>query len=439
MQKSLIPKRMLTFSLASVLAGFSSHAAASAFQLFEENGAGTGDYHAGGAAEANDASTEFYNPAGLVRIKNQQMVVGGVLIPTDIQYKGSVEVNTVNPGAPTQVVAQGGTLNVIPNFHYAAPLTDRLVFGFGITVPFGLETDYGDDTFLRYAGTETQLQTINISPTLGFAITDKLSVGAGFDAQYLEGQFDQYAGLFSGFDTTSTNKGSSWGYGYNLGVLYQFTPHTRVGLSYRSRILQDLTGKSTFSGPLANSLSGGTQVSYNLNGKIVLPPTSIASFYHDFNSRWAIMGSAMFTQWKSFDDLVLNNVASLNTTTGQADNQQSITVHEDFRNTWNYALGAQYTLSDKWLFRGGIGYDETPTNDTDRNIQLPDSNRFITAVGAHYQANKSVGVDVGWTHLFVKNAPINNTQTVGSEQVITVGNATSAANVFGIQLTWDIV
>ena len=144
---------------------------ASGFQLWEQDGASIANYHAGYAALASDASIAWYNPAGIPRIRNQQLVLGSAVILTDFKYKGTVIVQE-STGAATfpGVTAQGGTFNVVPNLHYVAPLTDRIGFGFSITAPFGLKTNYGRTTPLKYAATLTSIKVIDVSPSIGFQI-----------------------------------------------------------------------------------------------------------------------------------------------------------------------------------------------------------------------------------------------------------------------------
>src|SRR3990167_6386814 len=77
---------------------YSSLASASAFQLWEQDAASIGNYHAGYAAAAEDASTAFYNPAGLTRFKEQQLVVSADNIFTSFKYRGTVRVNTIGGG-----------------------------------------------------------------------------------------------------------------------------------------------------------------------------------------------------------------------------------------------------------------------------------------------------------------------------------------------------
>jgi long-chain fatty acid transport protein len=436
LQPKTISKIAIALAMAGALAGT---AQASGFQLFEQNGAGVGDYHAGGAAEAVDASTAWYNPAGLTRIKSQQMVTGVVGVDTHIPYKGTVEVDPAGlpAGAKVAANAQGGNFAAVPFFYYALPINDRWAFGLSVNAPFGLKTDYGSNTYLRFAATKTGLTVLDVSPNFAFQVNKVVSVGFGLDFQYMQGTFDQYAqgGDVPQDDTRSKNTGDDTAFGYHAGILFQFTPQTRVGAAFHSQVIHRMTGTSKFVGPLANGGDGGVQKSNNLKATIVIPPFAVFSAFHRFNSKWAILGSATYTKWDAFKHIHLHNVESIDD--GLDATLSNIMVVEDYKNTWNFALGAHYTPVEKWTIKAGLGYDQSPTRGRTRNVQLPGQDRIAVSTGVHYQVLQKLGLDVGYTHLFIRRANINNTQDLGAESVTTVGNSKSYANVYGLQLTWD--
>mgnify|MGYP001014185737 CR=1 FL=1 len=446
MSKRLNFQRLFLLMSAAGTLGFTSHAMAAAYQLWEQDGASIGNYHAGRAAEAPDASTAYYNPAGLIRIKNQQVVFALDPVLTDFKFNGTMNVSTAGLGSlgPVPATGQGGTYNTVPSLNYAAPLNDRTVFGFSVVSPFGLETNYGSSSPVRYAATLTSLQIVDISPSLGIALNDKLSIGFGADVERARGEFDLVAGspilnffTDTNLDTPSKNVGYSWGYGYHLGALFQFSEQTRVGLAYHSKVTQHLEGTSKLIGPLANDITGGEQKSDDLKTNTTLPATTTLSLFHSLNPTWDLMGTVAFTQWSEFSNLVLQNVAGIQD--GMSSNLIVVNIPENYRNTWNYSVGANYHASEQWMFKGGVGYDETPASGRYRNLQLPDSDRIPVALGAHYQANKTLGFDAGWTHFFVMNTRINNlTQAVGDQSTTTNGTVHSSADVFGFQVKWDI-
>lgn len=461
-------KRLVSVLCAAGLLGTSADAMASAFQIWEQDGASVGNYHAGYAAEAVDASITWYNPAGITRIKNQQAVFGTAAIASDFKYKGSVgitENSIVPPGIPGPVTvtidnvrAQGGAFSLVPSLGYVAPINDWIGFGFSVVAPFGLETQYGSATPLRYAATTTSITVADISPSLGFKVTEKASLGFGFDAQVAEAQFNSVAGLVNlpppitnrfidtRFDTTSHNKADDTGYGYHLGAMYEFTPDTRVGLSYHSQVVHHFTGKSKFVGPLADLFNDDEPlISNNAKTSVTLPAYTALSAFSRVKPCFAVMGTVVYTQWNKFNTLSLQNVAGLvddeeTSPLPAASKTIEVTIPEKYENSWNVSVGANYYPTDTITIRTGIGYDQTPVQNKYRNVQLPDNDRYVLALGAHFQATKTIGLDAGWSHIFIGEAKVNPpAQVNGAETVTTNGRVRGGADVLSGQVTWDIV
>lgn len=436
MKKQQVIRRLV---LLTMVMGAAGNAFAAAFQLWEQDGGSMGNYHAGRAAIAEDASTNYYNAAGLVRIHNQQLLLGLTPTATDIRFQGTVAVNTLGTG-PQPVTAQGGTFNFLPNEHYAAPLADNLVFGLSIMTPFSAKTNYGLTSNAQYAATQSSIRVIDVAPSLGFAYNDKISVGFGLDVEHARGEFDYVVtSAAPGSGTLTKNTSSSYGYGYHLGALYQASEQTRIGLNFLSQVKHHLHGgSSNFSGPLANNGAGGTQYTNALKANVTLPSTTTFSIFHTLNPMWDVMGTVIYTQWNVFNQLLLQNVVGISG--GVGNNGILVIMPENYRNTWNYAVGANYHINEGWFIRTGVGYDETPSNNSYRNLQFPTSNQVAVAVGTHFQATKTLGVDLGWTHLFAMNTRINNlSQAVGDQITTTNGAIKSSADVYGLELKWDIV
>ncbi len=445
MKQNKLYKALLGLGVAGSLLGVANLAQATGFQLYEQDAAQLGDYHAGAAAEANSASIGWYNPAGLTMIKKQEITTGVTAITLDMPYKGTVQVSTINPApfSPYHVDINGSSgVNWVPNFHYATPINNRWAFGFDITAPFGLKTNYGNNSALRYAATKTAVQVIDVSPDIAYQVNKVISVGFGLDAQYMHATFDQYAGLAgvtpSQNDTQSLNSGDDWGFGYHAGILFQFTKHTRLGMSYHSPVHHNLRGHSKFIGPLAVFPPGSADselVSKDLKSSVTLPGYGLVSLFHEINNKWAVMGSVMYTWWNSFENMKLENVAAIDSNYLPSKNV-TINIFENYRSTWNFALGVHYKPTQKITLKAGLGYDQSPTRRLQRNVQLPGSDRYAAALGVHYQFLKDMGVDVGYMHLFPDTAKINNVQQVSIETVTTQGSVKGSANLYGVQFTW---
>lgn len=424
---------LVKIGLTSLVASSATLVHASAFQIWEQNGAGTGMYHAGGAAIANDASTVFYNPAGLTRIHKLNMAGGAVAIPTSMRFEGSVT-NDINHNKQTGSVNGGGFHadgNIAPFGYMAAPFNDHITLGFGVATPFGLTTNYAQDSIAAPSATKTRMKDLDFMPSVGIKINDNWSVGLGADINHLDGEFDNDTSIAGLVDFRSKNSGDALGYGFHAGVLYEPNQHTRVGLTYHSQVHYDLEGTSL------SFIDGNKRGdSTDLKSSVTFPAFTMLSVYQDFTSKWSGMASATYTQWHVFDNLKLQNVVNPNPLAGKK--IINVDIKQHFHNTFNLAIGTQYQINHMWTIKGGAGYDMTPTDNDDRNLRLPDASRVAASIGTHLQVNQHIGFDLGYTHVFFHDTGIDKSEDIGPNTVSTKGEVHSAADVIGFQVTWSL-
>ena len=75
---------------------------ASGFALTEQNGDGLGNAYAGQAASTQDASTIFFNPAGMTLLPGSQLVLGANVIRPSVKFSGGATINGL--GVPSVAV-----------------------------------------------------------------------------------------------------------------------------------------------------------------------------------------------------------------------------------------------------------------------------------------------------------------------------------------------
>lgn len=402
----------LSVSVVSVYAG--------GFQLWEQDAAGTGDYHAGAAVDSDNAGIEFYNPAGMVFMPKQKTYVsaGATDIPLSIKFSG-----TVNTSAAS---GNGGTTSLVPNLHVITPITKRLAAGFGVTTPFGLSSNYGQHDIaldpVGVAATKTKVLTMNFNPNVAYKILPKLAIAAGVDFLYGEADFDNQ-GPLSGDAYNSHLSATAWG--WNVGLYFRPTQSTSLGLSYRSGITMKAAGNNTSMGD-----------THHVTASLPLPATLYFSAEQLFNRKFSMLLSAEYTDWSRFKSLSLSNM--LNPIYPGDPGSVTVTNPYGYRDTVNVALGAHYWLTRRFMVKLGTGYDMTPTNDKYRDIRLPGTNRWAVALGVHALLGQRTLLDAGWTHFIpTHKAAIDNQGPAidGSHQIFTKGIASIDANVFGLQLT----
>ena len=198
--------KIVGISILGVLSTISFSAFAGGFQLFEQNVTNLGNSYAGMSAQADDASTEFYNPAGMTRLDNPQVVGAVTWIDVGINAHATSATNTETVFVPvfnipvativTPVTGSGNNLqpgqtDPVPAFHFVYPFSHKFAVGFGITSPFGLDTIYPDTTLQRYLATKSSVEDINLSLDIAYQFNDHFSLGIGPDSQYLSATLDQ--------------------------------------------------------------------------------------------------------------------------------------------------------------------------------------------------------------------------------------------------------
>lgn len=403
---------------------FSIQVTASDFNIPFMNAAELGDMYAGWAASANDASTTYSNPAGLVRIENKQLVIAGLGIMGHSQFNG-VATPPLFPFGTQVGKAPTRLRGFVPSFYYAAPLSENVVFGFGETVPFALGTNYAPDSTVRYSATKSQIAVIDVGPSLGIKISEKLSFGAGLDIDHMSLILNNMLGFpISVPDSEVHNYLTSWGYGWHSGLLYQFNPTTRLGLNYNSRVHFHANGISTLKNPITPPIQ-----STDLNANTTLPDLTQLSLYHALNSRWTVMGTVFYTHWSVLKEFTLKNIVIPGGGTIAA------TIPFNYRNTFDYSTGISFQATEKWLLRTGVEFLDLPSNDRNRLAFDPIGNAAIVGIGAHYQQNNKLGYDLGYAHGFFQKTTIHNITPFHSE----MGRCSSYTNIVGVQVTWNFV
>ncbi len=174
---------------------------------------------------------------------------------------------------------------------------------------------------------------------------------------------------------------------------------------------------------------GSEVISNNFKFSYNTPAYTALSGYHELNAKWALLGTLDYTQWSQQKHVNLLNVALA------GPSSIDINIPENYNDTWRLALGTNYKLNDTWLLRAGVAFDQDPSNSTDRSANDPGSGSTSVAVGAHYQGWKTVGIDMGYEHFFMRSSTINLVDPAGSQH----GTDQLHQDSIGAQVTWDLV
>jgi long-chain fatty acid transport protein len=424
-------KVLFLATITPTLMTMSELAYSSAFQIWEQSAVSAGVAHADMAAGADDASTAYYNPAGMTRIEEPTVSAGAMWVAEETSITNMTFTNLAGGGTTESIPNTSSQFDgVAPNFYMVYPLDDLPfdpVVGLAANGPYGASTYYEKDAFVANYATKSSIKAILINPSLALKLTEKLSFGAGMDIQELS---SNYKADISKLGTSGDAELSDWALGWNAGLLYEFTEATRVGATYRSEMHYDQDGPIYLSF-LGQSLGGKAY------SEITLPAMSSLGLYHDVNKYWSLMATAAYVQWNSIDHIsvfapVLDELLEL----GLPD---TFTVDTNFENSWFFAVGTAYKPADKWIVRAGVYYDQTPTNDEDRELRLPDSDRYAFTLGAGYQLTPRIDIDLAYQFIYTPTVDVTSPAIAGFPESFgfTSADAKSHANLWGVQASYN--
>ena len=433
MRSKVIYQTLLIIALFALHQGV-AHAAS--IYILESSPRNMGNAFSGTASSAEDASTNFFNAAGLTQLDRPTLTVGGNVIIPNVDFRNTG--STAATGTALQSPLTGPNDSVdkpipVPNFFYGLPVNDRISVGLGLNVPFGLESDYDDNWIGRYHATYSKLTAVNFNSNIAFQITDRLSVGGGINYQWLDATLKNEVDSFdacvaardaagqptpvancstnpalSGFanradDSSIKIDGSDMGVGLNAGLLYEFDENTRIGLSWRQGVDYDLTGRVTFdrSNACNSSACAAALVDSRITASLELPDIVTLSATHGINDHWRVDADIVWHSWDSIQAVNIN----------RPNGQNVATLDLQYENTMRYSLGASYSGFRKLVLRTGVLYDESPVPNAEAlTPRIPDNDRTWFTIGASYTLTDDITIDMSYAHLFVNRSRINNTQ-----------------------------
>ena len=392
-----MPKRVVKTCLSIACITAASHSVAGGFAINEQSISSMGTAFAGRSSSADDASTVFGNPAGMARIKREQVSGGIALIhaKTDIDH-ASGSASGSNDGDMVPFIGA-------PMGYYVKPLDDNWSFGLGLYVPFGLVTDYERSFQGRYHGDRSEVRVITLQPTLSYRFNEQLSIGFGPTINRIDGELTSAIDnpVPGASDGKVEIKGDDTALGYNVGVLFEITPQTRFGLTYHSKVDYRLKGDTTVSGP--GFVIGSSAGTYDASLELTTPESVDVSVTHELNADWTLYAGSTWTRWSRLEEIRANNkgVGGL-----LAGNLSSISEPQSWHDTWAHAVGAAYKLNPQWTLRAGLAVDQSPTNNTDRSPRIPTGDRTIVSLGTAWSPNDNVTIDLAYSYLMEDDAQI---------------------------------
>ncbi|KWU52662.1 outer membrane protein transport protein [Pseudomonas palleroniana] len=440
---------------------------------------GWGRAFGGGSLFKNDPSAAYNNPAAMAFIDSTiaQQTVDYARVK--IKYSGQAYDHNGNPVTNTPVLddqgnlgdptlntnngGQGGFTAWLPTGFLVVPIGDRFAFGLSQVVPQGMKTTWDQNSKLRDFAVDTKIETVGLTGSLSFKVNDEFSVGAGLIYQRSQGFVSQNIDVLAAADVSPGLGGTGFptGVGHSLmrvkvdnssvgwfgGIVWKPTLQDTVGLNYHAKIKNKMTGKyniytdaigrNTMTNPIGPNGETLVEMAYpglklfpdgaHASTQLDIPATAAVDWVHQFNDRWALGVSVMWTEWSSFQDLTLKSQGST-----------IVAIPYNYKNAWMTSIGGDYKATDELTLRAGVAYDQTPTRNSTRDPRIPDGDRYFLAFGAGYdiKAVPGLSVDAAYSHQFVEkvNLRTKNVDRLGAAQLD--GKAESSGDVVSLSATY---
>lgn len=353
------------------------------------DGFGIYEWSAGGVAmgEAymfaeDDPSLLAYNPAGITRLKGRW--VGGGL--SYINPRGRVDFHGAMAGGETWSNTEAP--GYVPNLYYVNQQNDRLWWGIGVFSRFGNSTEYSPTWPGRYNSYLAKITGLTVQPTVAYKVTDKLSVAAGVDINYIKLDLKKkiaYSKLFgvSGPDVDFELTGDNIALGWLLGFNYDISDSTSFAAVYRSKITQNMDADANLS---LSFLSTGA------HGTVTLPDSITLGLGHKFDDKTRIELGAVYTKWSTYDKLEVTFDKNLPTSTDV----------KNWKDVWRYQFGIEHKINDTWSIMGGYAYDNCPMPDETMDFQVPTGDRQTISIGFKKRSENSE-LAFAWGYMWIKD------------------------------------
>jgi long-chain fatty acid transport protein len=366
--------------------------------LYEEATPDMGVGGAGRQAAGLDASTASGNPAAMTLLERSQMEGGLLGIYPDTRFDVKSSTFGGNSGG------NAGYFSAVPTLYYVHNLSPDFKLGLGLGSYFGLGLSYSNEWAGRYYVQSASFTTAAINPTVGYRIAPWLSVGGGVSAVYgkLTDRVAVNTPLPLGTDDGRLKyDATDVGYGYNLGVLFELSPQTRVGVTYVSQVNLDFKDDMRFKnlGSFANDLLASGLLDSQLKINVDIPAQLSLGAYQALTDKLALVGTVNWQNWSKFGQPEIS-VADSNT----------VTKNLNYKDTYHAGIGVYYRVAEPWLLMAGFGYDTSPTSSSSqRSPLLPLGAAYRYAGGVQYDWSKNFSVGAAYTLIDAGKAKINRT------------------------------
>jgi len=337
------------------------------------------------------ADAAWTNPAGMTGLDEDQIFAGFQAVIPKVEFDSSAATAGGSDGG------NAGNTAFIPSLFYVNKLNDRTRLGISLVAPQGGGVNYGDDFVGRYQTSKAELAAVGVSPSVGFKVSDRLSVGAGVSIIYTK--FEQniainqaaLAGPGTPDGKVRIEDATDWGYQPFLGITYQATDRALLGLVYRAEADVDLEGDVNFRN-LVIPKPGLNEVDISWNN----PQWLEAGLRYQLTDKNFLFLNGGWQDWSEFSD---NELAFEASTVATLDRQ--------WDDTWHAGIAFGHLDRQENGYSVGFSYESSPVEDKHRTFDLPVDEIYKLSGAYFWTGSKQLDYSLGATLYMIGDAEID--------------------------------
>lgn len=349
-----------------------------------------------GVAVVNSAELAFFNPAGLIHLENKFNVsAGGFGVFSQTAFQNEALGESVVTDSPV------GT----PAYLYASyAVSEEFALGLAIYTPYGSTVEYPVDWAGSHLVNNIELQAIYIQPLFSWEVVkDRFSIGGGPILAIGSVNFNRnltrtLSDIEGNRSNVTIDASGITEFGWSVGALLYLDDEQKwaLGANYRSLIdvnVEPGDGTGTFSNLPDSPLAPIANGDFDFTASLPLPAEWSLGLSWQPNDKWLLAFDYLYAEWSAYESL---DLVFLNTDGSTALESVNPRNYED---SSIIRFGAQYSPTDKWDFRAGYYWDESPVQsgffapETPRN----DSNGYTAGLSYHF--NDKFAVDFSFLFL----------------------------------------
>jgi len=360
-----------------------------------------------GVAIVNSAEVLFFNPSGMSFLENRfNASAGGSFLFSNIKFQNTThnwEAKSENTGTPFYAYA-------------SYRITNWLSAGLAVYAPYGSTVEWEKDWYGSHLINEISLQSIYFQPSIALKLSDNFSIGGGpifatggveFNRNISRTMTNEQ-GRRSNVNLDASGV-TAWG--WTAGFMLNLTEEIRLGLNYRSEMTMEARDGEAKFADIPAFLGGDVTTTFDAD--LPLPAELTVGISYKITNKLLFAFDYNLVKWGAYD--------ALNVYFGSGAPATESLNARNYKDSSVYRLGLQYEATDKFTFRIGWYYDESPIREGYFAPETPRNDAQGYTAGLTYQITPKLGVDLAFLFLQFKELDASYDQYIEDGKKISFG------------------